>query len=105
MNKHEEDYNNLIPAKPSITASYPNPFNPTTTIAYYIPVKSKVDMAIYNVKGQRVKDLINNEIPKGSHRIVWDGKDNNGRAVSSGLYLVRIGIGNKVDTHKVMMLK
>ncbi len=100
-----EEANTNIPVKPVITSNYPNPFNPSTTIAYYIPVKSNVDMAIYNIKGQRVKDLINNEIPKGSHWIVWDGKDNNGRAVGSGLYLVRIGIGNKVDTHKVMMLK
>ncbi|MFB3845091.1 MAG: T9SS type A sorting domain-containing protein [Candidatus Cloacimonadaceae bacterium] len=115
---HEEHWNQLYkllsenevidpntPVKPLITSNYPNPFNPSTTIAYYIPVKSKVDMTIYNIKGQRVKNLINNEIPKGNHKVIWDGKDNNGLAVSSGIYLVRIGIGDKVDTHKVIMLK
>jgi hypothetical protein len=104
LDKNEES-NIDIPAIPAITSNYPNPFNPSTTIAYYIPVKSIVKMAIYNVKGQRVKDLISNEIPKGTHQIIWDGNDNSGRVVSSGLYLVRIGIGNNVDTHKIMMLK
>jgi len=105
LDKNAENDDLHVPAKPKITSNYPNPFNPSTTIAYYIPVKSNVKMAIYNIKGQCVKDLINNEIPKGNHKIIWDGKDNTGRSVSSGLYFVRIGTGSKVDTHKVMMIK
>ena len=94
-----------VPAKPIITSNYPNPFNSSTTIAYYIPKKSNVSMTIYNLKGQKVKDLINNDIPKGNHKIVWDGQNNSGRTVGSGLYFVRIGIGNNVDTRKIMMIK
>jgi len=105
LNKNAEIDDAHVPAKPIISSNYPNPFNPTTTIAYYIPRKSIVSMAIYNLKGQKVRDLINNEIPKGNHKIIWDGQNNSGKTVGSGLYFVRISIGNNFDTRKVMMLK
>jgi len=70
--------------------NYPNPFNPETTICFYLPQNSdKLDLMIYNLKGQRVGTLIRDTaFPKGESSIVWNGKDDQGRAVSSGVYSI-----------------
>ena len=87
-------------------SSYPNPFIGTTTIT----ISGKEDehpceLAIYNLKGQLVKTLLNQEMLAGTHRVIWDGKDGQGRAVSSGVYFYRMSMPNKVLTNKMLLLK
>lgn len=93
-----------VPTKLAIT-NYPNPFNPSTTIAFSLPDEGIVRLSVYNIRGQRVRDLLSGSLPRGFHKVVWDGKDNGNRSVSSGLYFVRIETGRTSSVRKVMMLK
>lgn len=93
-----------VPAKLDVM-NYPNPFNPSTTIAFSLPEEGSVRMTIYNIRGQRVRELINGRLTRGFHKVVWDGKDNGNRNVSSGLYFVRIETGKTSTVRKIMMLK
>jgi flagellar hook assembly protein FlgD len=86
-------------------SNYPNPFNPSTTIAFSVPEAGKVRLTVYNIRGQRVRDLIDDNMMRGFHKVIWDGKDNGNSSVSSGLYFVRIDTGSNAVVKKVMMLK
>ena len=66
--------------------NYPNPFNPTTVIEFSILNNSEIDLAIFNINGQKIKTLIQNDFMKGKHSIIWNGDDKSGKAVSSGIY-------------------
>lgn len=85
--------------------NYPNPFNPTTTIICELAESSPVRMDIFNAKGQLVNTLLNQDMLAGHHSVIWDGKDGQGRAVSSGVYLYRMSLPNKVMTNKMLLLK
>ncbi len=85
------------PEKYILYQNYPNPFNPQTTIEYKIPAAGKVVLKIYNLIGQEVRTLINKEIPAGCHSVVWDGKDNLGNRVSSGVYFYKLDLNNLLD--------
>ncbi|MDA3814446.1 MAG: T9SS type A sorting domain-containing protein, partial [Candidatus Cloacimonetes bacterium] len=65
----------------------PNPFNPETNIKFYLDESSHVSLEIYNIKGQLVKTLVNNDLSAGEHSFIWNGKDGNGNQVASGIYL------------------
>lgn len=84
---------------------YPNPFNPETIIAYTLPAKGQVCLEIYNSKGQLVKILLNEQQTKGEHSLTWNGKDNAGNNVASGLYLCRISSDGKNESRKMLLLK
>jgi len=86
-------------------SNYPNPFNPSTTIAFSIPETGRVRVSVYNVKGEKIKDLLNTEMTRGNHRLVWDGRDNCSNPVSSGIYFVRINTGTESHTHKMLLMK
>jgi hypothetical protein len=107
LNYNGDDFNNnnIIPLKNELAANYPNPFNPTTTIKYGLKSDSNVNLAIYNLKGQLVKTLVNKHQKAGYHKIVWNGKDNNGKTASSGVYFFRIKAGKFTSTKKMIMLK
>ncbi|MBT5419555.1 MAG: T9SS type A sorting domain-containing protein, partial [Candidatus Cloacimonetes bacterium] len=86
--------------------SYPNPFNPTTSIMFSIQNDSKVELAIYNLKGQRIKILAQNEFAKGLHSIIWNGDDENNNPISSGIYLYKLNINGKTESvNKCLLLK
>ena len=85
--------------------NYPNPFNPSTTIDYSLPRNSEVRIDVFNVLGQRVRQLVNESQPAGNHSVVWDGADDRGRQVSSGFYLYRIIAGDYKYSRKMLMLK
>lgn len=90
----------------SLKQNYPNPFNPETNIFYSIMDNGSVELFIYNIKGQLVKELVNSAINAGEHSIVWNGKDSAGRKVSSGLYFYKLKLNGKtIDTKKMMLLK
>ena len=104
---HQNDPNTtpFIASVPQIQRNYPNPFNPTTTIAFSIPDAGRVRLAVYNIKGQKVKDLINSDLPRGNHKLIWDGKDDANRNVGSGIYFLRLESGGKTSIRKAMLLK
>jgi hypothetical protein len=86
--------------------NYPNPFNPTTTISFTVAQPATlVNLEIYNIKGQIVKMLINNELSSGSHTVVWDGKNNSGRSVTSGIYFYKMKNGDYTKTKKMILMK
>ena len=97
--------NTIVQTKDYLQQNYPNPFNPETTISYQLPENSKVELIIYNIKGQKVKTLVNEVLPAGEHSIIWDGKDNNGKHVVSGIYFYKMKTGNHEETKKMILLK
>ncbi len=87
-------------------SNYPNPFNPDTNIQFSIESNSKVQIEIYNIKGQRVKTLTNRFYDKGLHKVVWNGTDSKGKSVGSGLYFCKMNVNNKnIKTQKMMLIK
>nr|MDK2851178.1 hypothetical protein [Candidatus Cloacimonadota bacterium] len=84
---------------------YPNPFNPKTNIRYYLAQSEEVTLAIYNLKGQKVLDLVNETKAAGIHTVSWDGKDASGREVASGIYYLRLRAGKLNQTRKLTMIK
>jgi hypothetical protein len=98
-----------IPRVFALYPNYPNPFNPSTTIAFDLPgardEARPVSLVIYDVRGRRVRTLIDSEIVPGSYRLVWDGRDGRGASVSSGLYLYTLRSGDGAFTRKMTLLK
>jgi len=94
------------PALPKTAMSvYPNPFNPSTTIRFSLPVASKIQLEIYNQKGQLVKSLAQGNVDSGWHSKVWNGTDNQNRRVASGLYYSKLNINGKRIVKKMVLLK
>ncbi|HNX00557.1 MAG TPA: FlgD immunoglobulin-like domain containing protein [Candidatus Cloacimonadota bacterium] len=85
--------------------NYPNPFNPETTITFSIPRQTDVKLEIYNIRGQRVKTLVSGFISRGSHQVKWDGKDQKGNSMGSGVYFYRITTPEGKVTKKMLLLK
>ncbi|MCB5251620.1 MAG: T9SS type A sorting domain-containing protein, partial [Candidatus Cloacimonetes bacterium] len=94
-----------VPATTKIHQNYPNPFNPDTTIRYELPEDGDVQISVYNLKGQLVKQLLNRRESIGTHSIIWDGRDSDGRTCSSGVYYYRINNNGTSITKKMLMLK
>jgi hypothetical protein len=94
-----------IPAVYELHPNYPNPFNPTTTVRYDLPVAQDVTIVIYNVRGEMVRMLVDQYQMPGRHEAVWDGRYSRGESVASGLYLYKIVAGEFVSTRKMTMLK
>jgi len=88
-----------------LNSNYPNPFNPTTTISFSLPSEMACNLDIYNIRGQRIKTLLSEKMSSGKHHIVWDGKDDAGRTVSSGIYFYRMSTPNKTLTSKMLLMK
>ncbi len=85
--------------------NYPNPFNPTTEISFALKDAQKVNLEIFNVRGQKVKTLVNNSMDAGLHQIVWEGLDDAGKQISSGIYFYKMKAGEYTATRKMIMMK
>ncbi len=85
--------------------NYPNPFNPTTGIAFALPDMSPATLTVFNVLGQEVITLVDEMLPAGQHSVVWNGRDNHGNAVSSGIYFYRLHAGRFLAEKKMILLK
>jgi hypothetical protein len=94
-----------VPDEFGLSQNYPNPFNPETRIKFQLPMTSKVVLKVYNVLGQEVRTLVNTEMKAGFHSIVWDGRNQTGVRVASGIYIYRIKAGNFVTSKKMTLLK
>lgn len=105
LHQNDPETISVVAPIPQIQGNYPNPFNPSTTIAFSIPETGRVRVSVYNIKGQKVKDLINTEMTRGNHKLIWDGKDTNSRNVGSGIYFFKLESGGKTSIRKAMLMK
>jgi len=95
----------LKPREFGLDQNYPNPFNPTTQIAYRLPEDANIKLALYNILGQQIRTLANGFTPAGAYTITWDGKDEAGRQVASGMYLYRLDAGKFSSVKRMTLLK
>jgi uncharacterized repeat protein (TIGR02543 family) len=102
----EKELSNDVPAEFELAQNFPNPFNATTSISFKLPKESKVRLDIYSILGQRVTTLADGVYPQGTHTFVWEGADQNGLPVASGVYLYRLLDGeNLIQTKKMILTK
>jgi len=94
-----------LPTVYSLSNNYPNPFNPTTTIDYSIPKSGNVEIAVFNATGQKVRTLVNERQDAAFYKVVWDGKNDTGESVASGLYIYRLVSGNFHKMEKMSLVK
>ncbi len=94
-----------VPEEFSLLPNFPNPFNPTTTIAFNLPAGGHAAVVIYDNTGRRVRCLFDDDLPAGTHRLTWDARNDEGEAVASGLYFVTITFDGRSLSRKLTLLK
>ena len=94
-----------LPPESALPQNLPNPFNPSTTIKYDLAEPAFVELKIYSVTGQVVRTLVAEQQAAGRYQVVWDGKDDQGRLVASGVYTYRLKAGAFEDARKLMLMK
>jgi len=105
-NPQQSNENNEIPATGFLAQNYPNPFNPETTIRFFTEnTVQNTEIVIYNLKGQKVRTLVNERLSAGQHAIVWNGTNDNNERVASGIYFYRMDTGNYSTTKKMILMK
>lgn len=94
-----------LPNSLELFQNYPNPFNPTTTIKYQLPQSTEVSLKIYNLLGQLIKILIDEKQMAGNYSVIWDGENDNGQLVASGIYIYMIHTKNFVKVKKMVLIR
>jgi hypothetical protein len=95
----------IVPSDFSLSQNYPNPFNPETEIQYGLPQAAKTTMTVYNVLGQTVKVLVDEYQQAGTYTVQWNGLDNNGEQVATGIYFCKLEAGHFTTTMKMVLMK
>jgi len=93
------------PIVTELLTNFPNPFNPETTIRFALSNESNLEIIIYNVRGQLIRTLVNGNMSSGVHNVVWNGRDDNGDPVGSGMYFYRMRAGDYQSVGRMMLLK
>ena len=97
---------NTMVVNNKLIGNYPNPFNPTTTISFSTSLSLKfVTLEIFNIKGQKIKTLVNDELDKGLHQVIWNGKNDAKKPVASGIYFYKLQIGKYSSVKKMVLMK
>ena len=94
-----------IPEEFDLAQNYPNPFNPTTAIHYRLAEEGPVELTIFDLMGQRVRQLISGDHTAGSHQVIWDGRGDNGMSVASGVYFYRLRSSGGGITRRMLLLR
>ena len=94
-----------VPSEFVFNPAFPNPFNQTTTISFSIPESNDVEMSIYNIQGQKIATLVNTTLKAGYHTVSWNGKNDLGQNVGSGIYIYKLQAGINIQNYKVLLLK
>jgi hypothetical protein len=94
-----------LPKVLTLHPARPNPFNPSTIIGFELPEAGHVALRIYDATGRPVRTLIDGDLSHDFHAVQWDGRDDNGQSLSSGIYIYRLEFGSKVQTRKMLMMK
>ncbi len=97
--------NKQLPSEIGLHQNHPNPFNPSTTINVNVPSQANLALKIYDVLGKEVKSFEYENVPAGTHQVVWDGKNQGGAQVASGVYFYRLNAGTTVLTKQMLLLK
>ena len=100
-----EDAGNILPLVTELEGNYPNPFNPTTTINFSLKTAEKTLLEIYNIRGEKVRTLVDGELQADYHSIVWNGTDNSGKKSASGVYFYKMKAGSYQQTKKMILMK
>ena len=95
----------FLPDSYALTQNYPNPFNPETEIRYQLPENCQVSLVIHNLLGQQIRTLVDKQQPAGFHAVRWDGKDDRGMAVASGVYLYLMNAKQFRQVEKMLLLR
>jgi hypothetical protein len=95
----------VIPPSFSVSQNYPNPFNPSTVIEFNVPRATNITLRIYDVAGRAVRTLVSGYQSSGRKRVEWNGRDDGGKAVASGVYFYRLSTGNFCETRKIVLVK
>jgi hypothetical protein len=101
----DEEKTPMLPGTLRLEQNYPNPFNPVTTIAYHLPAKSSVQLTIYNLAGQKIRTLVQAKQAAGTYRVTWDGCNQLGEPVNSGMYIYRLQTQEGVRVKKMLLLR
>ncbi len=104
-NNTTPDAAGTVPSKTALVGNFPNPFNPTTTIKFALSSAENVHLSVYDLSGRTVTTLVNGPMAADHHEIVWNGKDDNGNRVASGVYFYKLTAGDFNATDKMVMLK
>ncbi|MCP4583719.1 MAG: T9SS type A sorting domain-containing protein [candidate division Zixibacteria bacterium] len=99
----EED--GKLPTSFSLDQNYPNPFNAGTEIRYSTTEEGQVELAIYDLLGQKIRNLVNGNQQPGNHQVLWDGSDSDGRTVSSGVYFYRLTSNSQSISKRMVLMK
>ena len=94
-----------LPKVLALRENYPNPFNPTTAIEFDLPDDQRATLEVFNILGERVTSLIDDDMNAGTYRIIWEGRDDFGREMPSGIYLYRLKAGDTTISKRMIMLK
>lgn len=94
-----------IPSAVTLAPVTPNPFNPKTTVAFELRHTERVELAVHDLRGRRLVTLLDRECPPGRHRVQWDGRDDHGRNLPSGAYLVQLRTESAVRSTKAVLLR
>jgi len=106
LEKYSGELSVKLPPRPlTLYQNHPNPFNPSTTIRYYIPYRARVRLDIYDVTGRLVRRLVNTDQRAGRYEVGWDGRNEEGRNVDSGVYFYRLTACKKAITRKLVVLR
>jgi hypothetical protein len=101
----ESERNAQAPETFVLYANSPNPFNPATTISYDLPEPTEITLAIFDALGQLVRTLVDQRQPAGRHFIIWDGRDERGQRVASGVFIYQLRAGRFVQSRKMLLLQ
>ncbi len=94
-----------LPSGFAITGNHPNPFNPSTTISFTLPVNGNTQLAVYDITGRLVRSLVNGQMTSGVHSVVWNGRDESGRLAATGVYLSRLSQNGRTTANRMLLAK
>lgn len=104
-NGDRQDRAMRVEAPAELKSNWPNPFNPSTSISFSMRQGGHVRLQVFNARGQLVKTLVDETVTAGDHAVVWDGRDNRGSSVGSGIYFSRLQVGNEIQTRRMALVK
>jgi hypothetical protein len=105
MSTESDNSPETVPVAATLVGNYPNPFNPETTIFFSLQQPQNVEIEIFNTQGKKVKTLANSNFAAGDHQIMWNGSNQNGKDVASGVYFYKMKAGKYTSTKKMILMK
>ena len=99
------DYEPTVPADFRLSHNYPNPFNPSTAIEFSLPERGQTALTVYNLLGRTVCTLVDKLLPAGDYTLRWDGMDESGQDVASGVYIYRLTSGEFTQSRKMLLVR